>query len=86
MSVYTHNMATVDSRLHRTTVDIDVEAFEQAREALGTSGYKDTVNAAMREVARRKALAELAERVRRGDIPGPTPEELAEMRKPRHTW
>ena len=67
-------------------MDIDLDAYEQAREALGTSGYKDTVNAALRESARRKALAEVAERIRRGDIPGPTPEELAEMRRPRHSW
>lgn len=64
-------------------MDIDLDAYEQAREALGTRGFKETVNAALRKVARQKALEELAERIRQGDIPGPTPEELEEMRKPR---
>ena len=72
--------------MHRTTIDIDIEAYDGAREALGTKGYKDTINAALHHVARQKQLKELAERIRQGDIPGPTPEELAEMRKPRHVW
>ena len=76
-------MAVAKPRLHRTTVDIDLDSYEKAREALGTRGYKDTVNAALREVVRGKALEEVAERIRQGRIPGPTPEELAEMRKPR---
>ena len=42
----------------RTTVDIDAEALEAARAALGTSGLSATVNTALREIARRAALAE----------------------------
>ncbi len=76
-------MAIVKPRLHRTTIDIDVEAYEQAREALGTRGFKDTVNAALYAVARRQALSRFAERIRRNEFRAPTPEELAEMRKPR---
>ena len=42
----------------RTTVDIDADALEAARVALGTAGLSVTVNTALREVARRAALAE----------------------------
>jgi Arc/MetJ family transcription regulator len=42
----------------RTTIDIDSEAFEAAREALGTAGLSTTVNAALREIARRAQLAD----------------------------
>jgi Arc/MetJ family transcription regulator len=42
----------------RTTVDLDEAALAAARAALGTSGLSATVNAALREVARRSALAD----------------------------
>lgn len=74
---------TVKTGLHRTTIDVDVEAYEEARAALGTTGYKDTVNTALREVVRRAGLARAAQRIREGKFCAPTPEELAEMRKPR---
>ena len=45
-------------RMARTTVDIDADALGAAREQLGTSGLSETVNAALREVARRGALAD----------------------------
>lgn len=41
----------------RTTVDIDQRAFDAARIELGTEGLSATVNAALREVGRRRALA-----------------------------
>jgi Arc/MetJ family transcription regulator len=41
----------------RTTVDIDQRAFDSARSELGTQGLSETVNAALREVGRRRALA-----------------------------
>ncbi len=73
-------MAT-STQLHRTTVDIEVDAFEEARTVLGTTGYRDTVNAAMREVVRIHALRQLADRIRRGELTGfPSPEELDELR------
>lgn len=34
------------------TVDIEIELFERARELLGTRGYRDTINQALREVDR----------------------------------
>lgn len=45
-------------RMGRTTVDIDADALKAARVALGTAGLSVTVNTALREVARRAALAE----------------------------
>jgi Arc/MetJ family transcription regulator len=55
----------------RTTVDIDPAALDAARTALGTAGVSATVNAALREVARRSAVADF--RVER-DIDGTPPE------------
>lgn len=42
----------------RTTVDIDPRALAAARASLGTTGVSNTVNAALRESARRAELAE----------------------------
>jgi len=44
-------------QMPRTTVDIDQHALDAARVELGTKGLSATVNAALREVARRRALA-----------------------------
>ncbi len=41
--------------MRRTTLDIDEDMLAKAREALGTTGVKDTVNEALREVAKREA-------------------------------
>jgi hypothetical protein len=41
----------------RTTVDVDDRALDAARMELGTKGLSATVNAALREVGRRRALA-----------------------------
>ena len=64
----------------RTTIDVDVEALEAARSELGTKGLSATVNAALREVGRRRALASFD--VRR-DIDG-TPAEVERNRRDRH--
>ncbi len=72
-----------DIRLHRTTVDIDLDAYERAREVLGTNGYKETVNAALRKIARQRELEDLADWIRRGEFRTPSLEELRRMRKPR---
>ena len=42
----------------RTTVDVDPRALDAARARLGTKGLSATVNAALRTVARRHALAD----------------------------
>lgn len=44
-----------------TAVDIDSAVLEQARAILGTTTKKDTINAALREIVRRRAAAELVE-------------------------
>jgi Arc/MetJ family transcription regulator len=41
----------------RTTVDIDQDAVALARAELGTQGLSATVNAALREIGRRRLLA-----------------------------
>jgi Arc/MetJ family transcription regulator len=41
----------------RTTIDVDPHALDLARRELGTKGLSTTVNAALREVGRRRALA-----------------------------
>jgi Arc/MetJ family transcription regulator len=43
--------------MSRTTVDVDADALEAARVQLGTKGLSATINAALREVARRRVLA-----------------------------
>ena len=63
----------------RTTVDVDREALDAAKAALGTDGLSATVNTALREVARRSALADFD--VLR-DIDG-TPDEVESGREGR---
>lgn len=70
-------------RTHRTTIDIDLDSYSKARESLGTRGYKDTVNAALRQVARDHALRKAAERIREGGHPAPEPEQLTVLRSRR---
>jgi Arc/MetJ family transcription regulator len=41
--------------MRRTTVDIDEDMLTKAREILGTSGIKDTVDEALREIVRIEA-------------------------------
>lgn len=68
---------------HRTTIEIEIPAFEGAREALGTKGYKETVNEALRVVSRSEQLRRGAAQIRAGDLGVITPEELREQRGPR---
>ena len=41
--------------VRRTTLDIDEDMLAKAREILGTSGIKDTVDEALREIVRQEA-------------------------------
>jgi Arc/MetJ family transcription regulator len=66
--------------MSRTTVDVDLAALESARVELGTTGVSATVNAALRDVGRRRALAGF-DIVR--DIDG-TPTEVEANRQDRH--
>lgn len=68
---------------HRTTIDIEVPAFESARKALGTTGYKETVNEALRVVGRADLLCRGAEVIRTGGLDLITPTELEQQRLPR---
>ena len=69
--------------LHRTTIDIDIEVYEAAREALGTRGYRDTIDAALRDVARREQLRRGAALIRSGKLNLAGPEEIAQLRRSR---
>jgi Arc/MetJ family transcription regulator len=64
-------------RMTRTTVDVDDRALAAARRELGTTGLSETVNAALRDAARRRALKDF-DVVR--DIDG-TPAEVASGRE-----
>lgn len=44
-----------------TAIDIDDDALAQARKILGTTTKKDTINAALHDVVRRQAVADLFE-------------------------
>ena len=68
---------------HRTTIEIELAAFEGAREALGTAGYKETVNEALRVVSRGEQLHRGAALIRAGGLDLIAPVELEEQRRPR---
>ncbi len=61
----------------RTTVDVDDRALDAARRELGTKGLSETVNAALRDAARRRVLRDF-DVVR--DVDG-TPQRVAEGRE-----
>ncbi len=64
-------------QMTRTTVDVDDLALDAARRELGTKGLSDTVNAALRDAARRRTLKGF-DVVR--DVDG-TPQEVAAGRE-----
>jgi Arc/MetJ family transcription regulator len=72
-----------DIETHRTTIEIEVPAFEGAQKALGTAGYKETVNEALRVVSRTDLLHRGARAIRSGDLELIDPDELAKLRQPR---
>lgn len=69
--------------LHKTTVEIDLDALARAQAALGTSGIKETLNAALADVNRRAALKEAAEFVLSGQFHVPDERTWAVWREPR---
>ena len=71
------------SPTHRTTIEIEVSVFEGARQALGTAGYKETVNEALRVVSRGEQLHRGAALIRTGALGLVSPGELEEQRRPR---
>ncbi|MCZ2526851.1 type II toxin-antitoxin system VapB family antitoxin [Streptomyces sp. NPDC059506] len=50
--------------MSRTVIDLDDEALAEAARHLGTTTKKDTVNAALREIADRRRRAEAIARMR----------------------
>jgi len=64
-------------QMTRTTVDVDERALQAAQRELGTHGLSETVNAALREAARRRVLKGF-DVVR--DVDG-TPDEVAAGRE-----
>lgn len=83
--IYTNSMARGETTraLQRTTIELDVDELESAREILGTKTTKETVNRALREVTRAAALRRAAALVRQGDLNIVQPEDLPELRRPR---
>jgi Arc/MetJ family transcription regulator len=51
----------------RTTLDIDEEMLDKAREILGTRGIRDTVDEALREIVRREAGRRLIARLQENE-------------------
>lgn len=68
---------------HRTTIEIELPAFEGARRALGTRGFKETVNEALRVVSRGEMLHRGAALIRGGGLGLIEPTELEEQRRSR---
>ena len=69
--------------VRRTTIEIDDALLEQAQEALGTKGLKETVDTAFREVVRRFLRDRLARRIETGEGVDRSPALLAESRPTR---
>lgn len=75
---------------HRTTIEIDEDLLRKAREALGTSGTKDTIVAALDEAIRAAARKRLADMIGSGKGLELTPEVLRKAKEwrsnPRGDW
>ena len=71
------------ARMHKTTIEVDLDALGEAEQNLGTKGFKETVNRALADVNRRAALRRAAERVRAGDYHVPDEKTWAAWRAPR---
>lgn len=71
------------ARMHKTTIEVDLDALREAELNLGTSGFKETVNAALNEINRRAALRRAADRIRAGDFHVPDERTWAAWRAPR---
>lgn len=67
----------------RTTIDVDDELLRRAQAALGTSGLKDTVDAALRAAVRQSLRERLARRIASGEGIDRSAEMLAESRPTR---
>jgi Arc/MetJ family transcription regulator len=70
------------SKSDKTSLVIDREKLEKAREILGTSTIAETVDAALQDVIAFDARRALMERIVRDGGIGPSPEELRRLREP----
>jgi Arc/MetJ family transcription regulator len=72
-------------RIHRTSIDLDLDALERAQRILGTTTIRDTVDKALREVDRVAALRRAADLILEGDDEDfVRPEDLVALRHNRH--
>lgn len=71
----------MDAATHRTTVDLDMQAIAQAQAVLGTTTIRETIDRALHEVVRMRALQRAADLVRAGKLKLTTPEDLAKLRR-----
>jgi len=67
-------------KMHKTTIEVDLDQLHEAERNLGTDGFKETVNGALRDVNRRAALQRGAQYLRDGRLSTPTMAELRQMR------
>jgi hypothetical protein len=71
------------SKSDKTSLAIDREKLDKAREILGTKTIAKTVDAAFDEVIALAARRRLLERIRREGGIGPSLEEIRRLREPR---
>ncbi|MBA3734851.1 MAG: hypothetical protein H0W90_06600 [Actinobacteria bacterium] len=76
-------MAKQISKKDKTSLVIDREKVDEAREILGTKTLAETVDAALDEVIALAARRRLLERIRRDDGIGPSLAEIRRLREPR---
>ena len=66
---------------HRTSIELGEVLLDESQRILGTSGIRDTVEAAFREVIRSDRRNRLRERIRTGEGMDTSPEMLAAVRR-----
>lgn len=76
-------MTASNHTIKRTSVDLDMDELRAAKETLGTSSIRDTINSALRDVNRRAALRRAASLVRAGGLSVIQPEDLIDLRRAR---
>jgi hypothetical protein len=76
-------MAKQISTRDKTSLVIDREKVDEAREILGTTTLAETVDAALEEVIALAARRRIMERIRRDGGIGPSPAEVRRLRRPR---
>ena len=75
-------MAKQISNLDKTSMVIDREKVERAKQILGTTTIAETVDKALDQVLNVESRVELFDRIVRDGGIGPTPDELKRLRDP----